>query len=548
MSRSQSALMELELPGARKRKITLDKSQVQIGREPSCDIWLPDGSVSRHHARLERPAAGNWRIVDLGSKNGTLVNGEQLELAELFDGDVIEVGRCRMTLRLHPEAEAGEAELELETVAEDALTLVVDSVNMPPEELILASILSQIHEAARRLNRSVGMEMLIDAIAREFRMILAPDRAAVGIERGSQCDWPVVIDANGDSADGSDLPHRLIHKAEVVNASIVLDWSTLWDGVKASTGQPEEAKRRCFLFPLKVGPKRLGYAYVEGKDPDYQPAWGKMQLAALLAHEAGLLLERMQLIEERKAAEKLRGELVMARRMQRALFPHNLDLDPRIDVAGLNHPYFGISGDYYDCQLVAPGKLAFIIADVMGHGLASATIMPQLHAVFRMGVREGWDLVAVDRRLDEVMEAASEDIVYATGLLGVCDLEGRLISILSAGHPWPSMLWKGQRIGRIAPACTFPWGVGDGTRNARPAELSLPDRWSLITYTDGLIEAKDSEGTPYSSDRLEQLHAQSSDLGADGLCECVLDDVLVHTGSSGPPEDDMTLLAFCRKE
>ncbi|HSD66749.1 MAG TPA: FHA domain-containing protein, partial [Vicinamibacteria bacterium] len=59
--------------------IDVVKDQSMVGRDPSCEIVVTDGSVSRRHARLEK-RGGAWWIVDQGSANGTYVNS--LKVAE----------------------------------------------------------------------------------------------------------------------------------------------------------------------------------------------------------------------------------------------------------------------------------------------------------------------------------------------------------------------------------------------------------------------------------------------------------------------------------
>jgi pSer/pThr/pTyr-binding forkhead associated (FHA) protein len=66
-----------------------------IGRAAGSDIRLTDHQVSRRHARIETTAEG-VRIVDLGSANGTLVNGKPVREHLLYEGDVIEVGNSRL--------------------------------------------------------------------------------------------------------------------------------------------------------------------------------------------------------------------------------------------------------------------------------------------------------------------------------------------------------------------------------------------------------------------------------------------------------------------
>ena len=58
---------------------------------PECAVSLSDPQVSRHHAEV-RPDQSGYRVVDLGSTNGTLVNGTRVGEQPLHDGDVIVVG------------------------------------------------------------------------------------------------------------------------------------------------------------------------------------------------------------------------------------------------------------------------------------------------------------------------------------------------------------------------------------------------------------------------------------------------------------------------
>jgi pSer/pThr/pTyr-binding forkhead associated (FHA) protein len=67
-------------------------SALRLGRSPDNDLILRDPATSGHHARVERRGEQFW-IVDLGSTNGTLVNGEPIQEKELNHGDRITVGQ-----------------------------------------------------------------------------------------------------------------------------------------------------------------------------------------------------------------------------------------------------------------------------------------------------------------------------------------------------------------------------------------------------------------------------------------------------------------------
>ena len=73
---------------------TLDREVMIIGRGADCDIVLPERPVSRQHARIERRGQG-FLLIDLGSKNGTHVNGQEVKQPHLLqDGDEIQIALC----------------------------------------------------------------------------------------------------------------------------------------------------------------------------------------------------------------------------------------------------------------------------------------------------------------------------------------------------------------------------------------------------------------------------------------------------------------------
>ncbi len=74
----------------------LDGDSILIGRGADCQVVLPTRQVSRHHACIERLAGGIYALRDLGSKNGTYVNGEAVsgQPRVLRDGDEIQIALC----------------------------------------------------------------------------------------------------------------------------------------------------------------------------------------------------------------------------------------------------------------------------------------------------------------------------------------------------------------------------------------------------------------------------------------------------------------------
>jgi len=88
------------------------QASVDIGRDPSCECPLHDDNVSWRHARIEDRGSGEWVVVDLGSTNGTLINGETNTGAMLRVGDRIFLGKTVLEVQQDPLGDAQAAELE----------------------------------------------------------------------------------------------------------------------------------------------------------------------------------------------------------------------------------------------------------------------------------------------------------------------------------------------------------------------------------------------------------------------------------------------------
>jgi FHA domain/Domain of unknown function (DUF1707) len=75
----------------------LAAGRIVLGRSSGCHLVLADDSVSRRHAELVA-FGGRWHVRDLGSTNGTWVNGRQVGDAEVRPGDVLHLGACELLL------------------------------------------------------------------------------------------------------------------------------------------------------------------------------------------------------------------------------------------------------------------------------------------------------------------------------------------------------------------------------------------------------------------------------------------------------------------
>ncbi len=215
---------------------------------------------------------------------------------------------------------------------------------------------------------------------------------------------------------------------------------------------------------------------------------------------AGKTLNRVirYAVERRRRAEaqrQLHAAQVSARenaRVERGLLPSPVLQDPRVSVAaryragGLQRL---LGGDFYDLVEAPDGWVHALIGDVCGHGPAEAALGVCLRVAWRALVLAGQAPADVLSAVQLVLQhEQQEDAMFAT----VCMLSvapGRRRGVLRlAGHPAPLLVTTSGVTELSAPACP-PAGLNE-TGGWPGREVELGERWSLLLYTDGLIEGR----------------------------------------------------------
>ena len=104
-------------------EVVLSGDRMTIGREGTCDLPLDDNGISRQHAKLTC-AVGVWRIDDLDSANGTLLNGSPVGTAPLKEGDVVTLGATQFIFRMRESTPVTEAQVATPAASADDVEVV----------------------------------------------------------------------------------------------------------------------------------------------------------------------------------------------------------------------------------------------------------------------------------------------------------------------------------------------------------------------------------------------------------------------------------------
>lgn len=246
-------------------------------------------------------------------------------------------------------------------------------------------------------------------------------------------------------------------------------------------------------------------------------------------------------------ADRIRHDLDMARLVQRRLLPNQdeMPMAERIEWAGHFVPASEVGGDYYDAAALDENKVAVVLADVSGHGMAAALITVIVKMAF-----QNW--VATGRPLADFVRDANRDLCRFTPtgsfvvlIAAVYDHRQCCLRVVNAGHsPGPFLVPAGVDHSPhcMSEAGTMLLGVIPEI-DVNESAVPVGDGDIVLLATDGLTDAHDRHGAMYGRERLQTHLANHR---AEPLCELVMSLLAeVDAYAAGTQQtDDRTVLAF----
>ncbi|MET9852304.1 SpoIIE family protein phosphatase [Streptomyces sp. NPDC006450] len=276
-----------------------------------------------------------------------------------------------------------------------------------------------------------------------------------------------------------------------------------------------------------VGSCILGFDAPRGFSPEERTV-----LTAL----AGLIAQALE------RARRYDSESALARGLQAALLPHRLPVHENVVTVGRYLPGtagMDVGGDWYDVIETGGGRLALVIGDVQGHGVAAAATMGQLRSAVRAFALSG-------NEPEQVMRGTNELLIdldpgqFASCCYVLLDPGSGLALAVRAGHPQPLLRHPGGRTEVLDLAGGTVLGVDAGA--VYPVtRLRIGPGAVLALYTDGLVEIP---GTDIDVG-VERLRAALATAGPAPLTETA-DRLVAEAGHSADRPDDIALLLASR--
>jgi serine phosphatase RsbU (regulator of sigma subunit) len=238
---------------------------------------------------------------------------------------------------------------------------------------------------------------------------------------------------------------------------------------------------------------------------------------------------------EQRAAQ----ELEIAMQVQARLFPQRLPAISTLDYAGVCVQARSVGGDYYDFLDLGPDRIALVIGDIAGKGMAAALLMANLQANLRSQCVSAMDhleefLGSVNRLLFQNTATSS----YATLFFVEYDQRLERVRYANCGHLSALILRRDGTLERLEPTCTVVGLFEDWKCCVSESRLDEGDLLAL--YTDGVTESSDSSDEEFGEARLIEELRSNRRLPSAELANTIVQKVLHF---SAPEQfDDITLI------
>ena len=234
------------------------------------------------------------------------------------------------------------------------------------------------------------------------------------------------------------------------------------------------------VVPLSVpGGRILGTITLIQAESGRRYSQADLAMAQDLGRRAAVAIDNAQLHSQTREAAVV---------LQRAVLPDQLARVPGWQIAALYRPAgrTEVGGDFYDTIAIGGDRLAVVVGDVMGRGVAAAAAMAHVRSALRAYVALDPDPATVLSRLDRMF--VTYDIAQlVTVLYLVADVQHGRVTIANAGHPPPLLVADGHALPLHVPP-SLPLGAGQDHRDSVTVDLN-PGQ-TLVLFSDGLIERR----------------------------------------------------------
>lgn len=544
--------LTVRTPDGKSRAVTLTTNRLTLGRSATNDLCYPeDAGLSRQHLAFER-SGDFWTIQDLGSKNGTLVNGARISAPhKLRPGDRVSAGHLNIEFTESGGPGAGPAntvvfvDSAVVTAATTTVSTSLEGLMGPEVEDFGKTKVFQGSLQTRALIRA-GRELAGHRPLTElFEVIMDLSLEAVGTNRG------VLMTLEGDNlvvkaARGQGFQISSAVRDRVINegASVLVMDTQLDQAFRERASIVAQNVRSMMAVPLQAKERVIGLIYLDSPNLVRPFSREDLNLLTVMANVAAIRIEHARLVEVEQAERLLAKELEQAARIQRGLLPANAPAVPGMDFAGTTAACRTVGGDYYDFLSFADGRVGVLVGDVAGKGMPAALMMSSLQARVQVLFEECDDLARHVSRLNKAIATNCPDNRFITFFICLIDPVTGQVTYTNAGHNPPLLVRANGGIETLNVG-----GIILGIMPRFPyqhAQVQMGPGDILVMFSDGVTEAaRPDVDEEFGEERLGEVVRANAARPAADIVKAVIEAVAQFT-QGAPAADDITVVVAKR--
>lgn len=547
----QNAVRELIIRDTEGKSITfpLDRDRIGLGRSSANELCYPDDhGLSRQHLVLLRES-GSWRVEDLGSKNGTLLNGQKLQKTAPFrPGDRISAGH--LVIEFSEAGELGKPEpvtfIEADPFTTTSTTVVarLDNVlDVQPEALSATQVMQGTPQmrALIKAGRELAGHRPLDEL---FPLIMDLTMEAVMAGRG------ILMTLDGAElrvrvarGDGFKISSTVRDRVLLNKESLLVRDAQLDTALKGQMSIVQQRVRGIIAVPLQTNDRVIGLLYLDSPMIIREFTREDLNLLTVMANVAAIRIEHARLSEVEEAERQMARDIQQAAQIQARLLPSAPPVAAGLEIAGKTLACRTVGGDYYDFLKFPDGRVGMLVGDVAGKGMPASLLMSSLQARVQVLFEDGDDLANKIARLNKTTCQNCPENRFITFFMAVADPASGELAYVNAGHNPPLL---------IRPSGEFQALEGGGMiLGIMPRAVYQEHRAALlpgdvlVLFSDGVTEAADPRGQEFGEQRLADLVCGFRDRPSAEVVDQILQAVISFS-EGAPAADDITVVVVRR--